>query len=344
MKNYKSKLISLILTTCLISSCSNQEKVENQINYPSVKIGVTISSIETNPFFQSAYRAYEAEGKEHPSLNLLLESASNNQDKQNEQIERMLKQGAQALVINIVNVQDAPAVVDRLCERKIPVVFFNRSPGDKSLASCSTAYFVDGDAVQAGVLQGLQVLTKWKEHPEWDKNRDGVIQYAMIEGIPGHAGAIARTKWSVSTMSSYPELSIPVEKVLQDTAMFQTKAAEDLMQKWIEQPEFSKVEVILANNDSMALGAIKILKAHNINIPVFGIDGSPPALAAVKAGDMAGTVFNDAETQAKTSLRMAANLASNRPVLEGTGQEMEYQVVRVPYQNINKENLDKFTK
>lgn len=344
MKHSQSKLLSLVLAVCFISSCSDQEKIDNQIHYPNAKVGVTISSIETNPFFQSAYRAYEAEGKAHSSLSLLLNSASNSQDKQNKQIENMLQQGVQALVVNIVNVKDAPALVEQLCKQKIPVVFFNRSPGDKSLASCSTAYFVDGDAVQAGVLQGLQVLTEWKSHPEWDKNRDGVVQYAMIEGIPGHAGAAARTKWSISTMSSYPELGIPVEKVLQDTAMFQTKVAEDLMQEWIKRPEFSKVEVILANNDSMALGAIKVLKENNINIPVFGIDGSPPALAAVKAGDMAGTIFNDAATQAKTSLRMAANLAANRPVLEGTDQEMEYQVVKVPYQNINKENIDKFTK
>lgn len=338
----KVRMSILFAASFSLLGCVDNEQSEQQIVYPTAKVGVTVSSIETNPFFQSAYKAYENEGKENSSLSLILDSAANDQNKQNEQIESMLKNGAQALVINIVNVKDAPQLLDNLCKKRIPAVFFNRSPGDKSLASCDSAYFVDGDAVQAGVLQGLQVLNAWKEHPEWDKNRDGVIQYAMIEGIPGHAGAMARTKWSISTMSSYPELSVPVQGILQDTAMFQTKVAEELMTKWIGQPEFSKVEVILANNDSMALGVISALKEHNISLPVFGIDGSPPALAAVKAGDMAGTVFNDAATQAKTSLRMAANLAAGRPVLEGTGQEMEYQVVKVPYQNITKENIDSF--
>lgn len=325
------KIFALVLT---LNACSEDPKNPTQ-NYPEARIGVSISSIETNPFFQAAYQAYKDVGDKENNLTLYLESANNEQKIQNEQIEKMLQQGAQALVLNIVEVADGAKITEELCQRRIPVVFFNRSPGDKALANCPTAYFVDGDAVQAGVLQGLQVLTKWKQNPDWDKNKDGIIQYAMIEGIPGHAGAMARTKWSINTMASYPELATPVEKILQDTAMFQNKAAEELMQHWITDPNFQKVEVILANNDSMALGALKALREHNINLPVFGIDGSPEALLAIKDGQLAGTIFNDAKTQAEVSLRIAANLATKRPVLEGIEQKLEYQIIKIPYQNLD---------
>lgn len=328
----------------ILAACSQGTPPTSPQNttYPTATVGASVSSIETNPFFQGMYASFEQVGKEQGSLKIFVDSASNNQEKQDAQLQDMVKRGAKALVVNLADVKQGGAFVKRLCQEKIPVVYINRNPGDKDLASCESAYFVDGDAAQAGVLQGLQVLKGWKEHTDWDKNHDGVIQYAMIEGIPGHAGAMARTKWSVSTMEFYPNLGTPVAKVLQDTAMFQTTMAEELLEKWIRLPEFQNVEVILSNNDSMALGAISSLKKHNIKLPVFSIDGSKASLDAVKQGDMAGTVFNDYDAQARTAVRIAANLAANTKPLDGIEYDMEYKVVKVPYQDINKDNFDAF--
>ena len=328
-----------------VAACSQntqQTAAAEKNNYPTATVGANVSDIRTNPFFQGMYAAFEQAGKDHSSLKLFVESAEGNQDKQDAQLQDMIQRGAKALVVNLADVSKGGDFVHKMCQAKIPVVYINRSPGDKNLASCDTAYFVDGDAAQAGVLQGLQVLNAWKAHPEWDKNKDGVVQYAMIEGIPGHAGAQARTKWSVSTMEFYPNSGVPVAKVLQDTAMFQTAAAEELLEKWLALPEFQNVEVILANNDSMALGAINTLKKHGVKLPIFGIDGSKTALEAVKNGDLVGTVFNDYEEQAKTAVRIAANLAAGNPVMSGIEYGVEYKVVKVPYQDINSNNLDAF--
>lgn len=334
-------LILMGLSACGLGSESEHSHHQN-VPYPEATVGASISSIDTNPFFQGMYRSMEKVGKEEKKLTLLLESAANQQDTQNNQLDAMIKRGAKALVVNLADVAFGAEMVKKYCDKNIPVVYINRNPSDKSLANCETAYFVDGDAAQAGVLQGLQVLKAWKANKKWDKNRDGVIQYAMIEGIPNHAGAMARTKWSVGTMENYPQLGVPVQKVLQDTAMFQTQAANDLMEKWIKQPEFQQVEVILANNDSMALGAMEILQKNNIDLPIFGIDGSKDALEAVKNKKMAGTVFNDFDDQSRTAIRMAANLAANKPVLEGLSHRMEYRTVKIAYEDINRDNLQQF--
>jgi methyl-galactoside transport system substrate-binding protein len=73
--------------------------------------------------------------------------------------------------------------------------------------------------------------------------------------------------------------------------MWDTAQAKDKMDAWLSGPNANKIEVVIANNDAMAMGAVEALKAHNkSSIPVFGVDALPEALALVKSGAMAGTV------------------------------------------------------
>ncbi len=76
------------------------------------------------------------------------------------------------------------------------------------------------------------------------------------------------------------------------------------MDAWLSGPNANKIEVVIANNDAMAMGAVEALKAHNkSSIPVFGVDALPEALALVKSGAMAGTVLNDANNRGESDLR-----------------------------------------
>lgn len=299
------------------TSDAKTEAVAASTVYPQAQVGMSISSIATNPFFQNMYRVYGEVDAAQNSLTLELASADNDQEKQNAQLQDMVNKGAKALVVNLADVKQGQQVMDYWCSKNVPVVYFNRSPGEKNLAACATAYFVDGDVMQAAVFQAVHILQQWKAHPEWDKNKDGKIQYAMIMGLPEHEGSDLRTRWVSQTMETYPKLNVKTEKVLADYGLFQSAKTEELMTAWQKQPEFARVEVVIANNDTMALGALNALEKQGVSLPIFGIDGSKAALEAVKQGRMAGTVFNDFEGQAKTSLRMAANLAAGKDVMDG---------------------------
>lgn len=322
----------LLVSAVLLGACSNSMNQVQMSNYPQSTVGLTISNTQ-NPFFKAFYEAYEVEVKNQPSVTAFLNNANDNQDVQNQQIEEMISQGAKALVINLADVNQGGAIIGKYCNQ-VALVFFNRNPGDKALAKCQNAYFVDGDATQAGVLQGLKVLELWKENPDWDKNKDGKIQFAMLEGLVGHAGAQARTKWAISTMESYPELGIPVESVFHEHAMFNKEIAKETVSRWALSPAFGRVEIILANNDAMALGASGALSERQINLPIFGIDATSEALDAIKADRMTATVLNDATNQAKVALRLASNLAADVSPLNGIDYRMEYRVIQVPYQEV----------
>ncbi|WP_066800332.1 galactose ABC transporter substrate-binding protein [Moraxella oblonga] len=335
MKIHKlTTLVSCILAGAfLLSACSPPAPQQaNSIPYPTANVGVSIANT-TNPFFKALYDTYESQSQAQPSLTLHLESANNDQATQYRQYDTMIGQGAKALVINIADVAEGEAVINRYCG-KVGLVFVNRNPGDKALAKCEKAYFVDGDAVQGGTLQGLKVLELWKENPSWDKNHDGKIQFAMLQGLVGHAGAEARTKWSISTMDNYPVIGIDVEQIFSDHANFDKEQARTMVAKWLTDPNFEQVEVILANNDTMALGASEALKQAGVKLPIFGIDATAEALNAVQLGDLTATVLNDAAGQAEVSLRMASNLASDNDVMSGIDYKLDHKTVRIPYQTV----------
>lgn len=331
MKKFAPTVVAGVI---VLSACTQPPASNSTANapYPTANVGVTITNT-TNPFFKSAYDAYKAEGVANPSLTVMVEDSNNDQALQYKQYDEMIAKGAKALVINLADVKEGEAVIKKYCEQ-VALVFFNRSPDEKALANCKNAYFVDGDAVQGGILQGLKVLELWKQNPTWDKNGDGKIQFGMLEGLQGHAGAMARTKWAIGTMENYPSLGLPVQEVFHNYANFNADKTKEVVTEWLASPDFANLEVILANNDTMAIAAAETLKASGYKLPIFGIDATTQGLDAVKAGDITATVLNDAVAQAKTSLRLAANLASGAEPLSGIEYKMEYKTIKVPYQEV----------
>ena len=61
-------------------------------------------------------------------------------------------------------------------------------------------YYVGASALESGVMEGELIAEYWREHPEADQNRDGVMQYVLMEGEAGHQDAIVRTEYSVGTL------------------------------------------------------------------------------------------------------------------------------------------------
>lgn len=184
-----------------------------------------------------------------------------------------------------------------------------------------------------------------------NKLRIGVFQRYQIKcksvskkspRYTGHPDAEARTTYVIKELN---DKGIKTEQLQLDTAMWDTAQAKDKMDAWLSGPNANKIEVVIANNDAMAMGAVEALKAHNkSSIPVFGVDALPEALALVKSGALAGTVLNDANNQAKATFDLAKNLADGKGAADGTNWKIDNKVVRVPYVGVDKDNLAEFSK
>lgn len=305
------------------------------------KIGVTIYKYDDN-FMSMVRKDIEKDAKDTGGVALLMNDSQNDQSKQNDQIDVLIAKGVKALAINLVDPAAAGVVISKAKSADIPVVFFNKEPNAKALASYDKAYYVGTDSKESGVIQGQLIEKHWKATPAWDLNKDGVIQFVLLKGEPGHPDAEARTKYVIETLNKD---GIKTKQLAMDTAMWDTAQAKDKTDAWLSGPNANKIEVVISNNDAMAMGAIEALKAHNKkSIPVFGVDALPEALAQIKAGNMAGTVLNDAENQAKATLLMAKNLADGKAATDGTDFKLENKIVRIPYVAVDKDNLSQFTK
>jgi methyl-galactoside transport system substrate-binding protein len=299
-------------------------------------VGVTIYKYDDN-FMAVVRQALEQEAVGDPSTKLLMNDSQNSQSMQNDQVDVMLARGVQALAINLVDPAAAPTIIQKAKMDDVPVVFYNKEPSAAALASYDKAYFVGTVSKESGIIQGDLISQHWKAHPEWDKNKDGVLQYVMLKGEPGHPDAEARTTYSVKTIN---DNGIKTDELQMDTGMWDTAMAKDKMDAWLSGPNGKKIEVVIANNDGMAMGAIEAIRATGNKIPVFGVDALAEALELVKSGDMEGTVLNDANSQAKATFELARNLANGKPAAEGTQWVLKDKVVRVPYVGVDKASLE----
>ena len=303
-------------------------------------LGFTIYKYDDN-FMSAVRKAIEKEGEQYQDVKLLMNDSQNDQSKQNDQIDVLISKGVKALAINLVDPAAAPVVIEKAKDAEIPVVFYNKEPTKEALASYDKAFYVGTDSKESGIIQGDIIAKQWKAHPEWDLNKDGVIDYVLLKGEPGHPDAEARTTYVTKSLTETH--GIKTNALHMDTAMWDTAMAKDKADAWLSGPNGAKIEVIIANNDAMAMGAVEATKAHGkASIPVFGVDALPEALTMIDNGQMAGTVLNDATNQAKATFDLAKNLAEGKAAGEGTKWNIVDKVVRVPYVGVDKENLSQF--
>ena len=161
----------------------------------------------------------------------------------------------------------------------------------------------------------------------------------MIKGEPGHPDAEARTIYSIKTLN---DNGIETEELHLDTAMWDTAQAKDKMDAWLSGPNGDKIEVVICNNDGMALGAIESMKAVGKKLPVFGVDALPEAIVKIEAGEMAGTVLNDAKGQGSATWDMVVNLAEGKSPTEGTDRKLDEKEILIPSIGIDKDNVAEF--
>ena len=304
------------------------------------RIGVTIYKYDDN-FMALMRKEIDKEAKQLKGIELLMNDSQNAQSIQNDQVDVLLSKGVKALAINLVDPSAAPTIIGKAKPDNIPVVFFNKDPGEKAIGSYDMAYYVGTDPKESGIIQGDLIAKQWKAMPAMDLNKDGKIQFVLLKGEPGHPDAEARTKYVVDQLNKQ---GIQTEQLFMDTGMWDAAMAKDKTDAWLSSSRANDIEVIISNNDGMALGALEATKAHGKKLPIFGVDALPEALQLIKKGERAGTVLNDGVNQGKAVVQLSNNLAQGKAANEGTNWKVENRVVRIPYVGVDKDNLSEFLK
>ncbi|MBQ9301306.1 MAG: galactose ABC transporter substrate-binding protein [Clostridia bacterium] len=288
------------------------------------------------------------------------------QQTQIDDINTALVTGTDALVINLVDsgaIGTAQNLMDAARAQDKPAVFFNRavSTDDAEAAELFLGYektaFVGTNFEDAGKLEG-QMIGEFlvANYDAIDLNGDGIITYVMFKGDEANQEAIARTKYAQEVADEVlAAAGKPAIKFYDDANA--NKYLVDLNGTWSNVASFeylqtilaqyneangNMVELVIANNDDMAIGAINALAQAGYNtgdegskvIPVFGVDAVDAAKELIKEGRMTGTVLQDAVGMAEATAQITANLIAGEDKFAGLNENVvivDDWFVQIPY-------------
>ena len=361
MKKTLAILLSAVMVLALLAGCGEQKQPDNdnQGNTDASELNVGVFYYDFSDVYISSVRnsmnsQLDAMGVKYNNFD-----GAGNQAQQTDQINTAIANGANLLIVNIVETSSPDAAqnaVEAARTAGIPIIFFNREVADEVVNSYDKCAFVGTNAPEAGHMQGQLVGEYLLAHyDEVDLNGDGQITYVMFKGQEGNAEAEARTQYGVEdanavlTAAGKPELAYynasATDKYLVDQGgKWSAQAANDYMATIL--PEYSEangnmVELIICNNDGMAEGAVSALQGAGYNlgdggktIPVFGVDATDSAKQLINEGKMTGTIKQDAEGMASTILNLVSSVKDGGNLMDNTASfnvDEGVAKIRVPY-------------
>ena len=231
-----------------------------------------------------------------------------------DQVNEAIDEGAAAIVLLPVNGVAAIPVVERANKAGIPVIVTNRNMDGGQFAQ------VMSDEKQAGILQGEYMA---KHLPPGAK-----IVYLM--GDASISAALLRWEgFKEACLDKRPDVQLLIR---QDCGWLETGAFR-AVSMWLK--VFPQIDGVIAGNDSMALGALRALKAagRDKGVLISGVDALEPAVKAVAAGEMSQTVKQDADKTAEEIGKLLQAAASGKVPTED---------IKVPFTEITRENAAQF--
>ena len=224
-----------------------------------------------------------------------------------------------AIILDPANADGSVGAVKKAVAANIPVFLVNAEINQEGLAK---AQLVSNNA--QGAALGAQ---------QWIQDVGEKGKYVELLGAPADNNAATRSNGYETVLSQYPDL----EKVAEQVGNWDRTQGHDKMQSMLQaNPD---INAVISGNDEMALGAIAALKEAGklANVKVGGFDGSPDAVAAIKAGELQYTVLQPVAIFSAKAVQQADSFIKTG----ATGAPTEKQLFDCLL--ITKDNVDKYT-
>jgi inositol transport system substrate-binding protein len=304
------KLLAGVAFATLMSTAAQAETV-----------GVSMALFDDN-FLTVLRNGMIEQAKGLDGVTLQVEDAQNDVAKQLDQINNFIASGVDAIIVNPVDTSATQAMTDAAAAAGVPLVYVNREPVNVDTLPDGQA-FVASNEVESGTLQTKEICRLFKEAGKAEAN-----VYVMMGELSNQA-AVMRTK-DIHDVIGTPDCSF-IKIIDEQTANWSRDQGQNLMTNWLSSG--TAFDGVISNNDEMAIGAIQALKAAGVamdQVIVGGIDATQDALAAMQAGELDVTVFQNAAAQGSGALDAALKLAR--------GEAVEKKVY-VPFELVTPANI-----
>lgn len=279
------------------------------------KVLMTISN-QQNEFIVGMGESFLSVGKEL-GYDAQLMDANLDPTTQISQIETAISQGAVAIFVEPCSADGLTTGLQQAKDAGIPVFTIHNGVSSTDLITSA----IRVDVKQGGALKMEQVI----------KDIGGSGDIAIMTGTLGQDTTNQICAGYDEVLAEHPEVNV----VFEGAGNWGAADAAPLAENWLASGK--NIDAIVCNNDGMALGVLPVLKdAGKVGeIKLYGLDATSEGLKAVKAGEMAATIFVDADAEIRAAYDMVGT------ILDGGTVDSEYVV---PAVLVTQENVDQYIK
>lgn len=285
LKKFATIMMSLILCTSLLVGCSQKSSNDTK------KIGLIVSTLN-NPFFVDLKSGIESEAKKLGYDVVVLDS-QNDPAKEVSNMEDISVKNVDVVLLNPVDSDSAIASVMVANNLDLPVITVDRAANGGKVVS-----HVASDNVEGGKMAAQYVIDQL----------GGKGNIVELEGIAGSSATRDRGAGFDNEIKN-SNLNI----ITKQSADFDRTKGLSVMENIIQSK--GNIDAVFAQNDEMALGALKALQDANMDdVLVVGFDATDDAVASVQKGDMAATIAQQPKLIGETAVDLAHRFLSGEKV------------------------------
>lgn len=279
-------------------------------------IGVSMSGLDK--FRTALLNGVVSHGQTISGLKLVTENANGDKELQKQQVQKLIADKVDAIILAVSDGDLGPQMTKMAADAGIPLVYINNVPSNL-MDLPDNQVVVASNEKESGTLETKQVCALLK----------GKGRVVVLMGEPFHAAARARTQ-DISDVIATPDCK-GLQIVERQAAYWSSDYADQQMQEWLSAGV--KFDAVIANNDEMALGAIRAMKKAGMpmkDVVVAGVDATDDALAAMVAGDLDVTILQSAVGQGTAAVDAAVKLIRKEKVPRENN---------VPFELVTPENI-----
>ncbi|MFI6872933.1 substrate-binding domain-containing protein [Streptomyces sp. NPDC050400] len=304
-------VIAAVVAVAIVGGLALWNNTGSSGGKKDLKIGMAVSTLN-NPFFTEMRAGAQAEAKKQ-GVELTVTDAQNDASQQANQLQNFTSGGMGAVIVNPVDSDAVGPSVRGANKADIPVV-----AADRGVNKAKTATLVASDNV-AGGKQAAKTLA--------DK-LGGKGTIVILQGQAGTSASRERGAGFAAGIKEFPGIKV----VAKQPADFDRTKGLDVMTNLLQ--SHPDVDGVFAENDEMALGAIKALGAKaGTSVDVVGFDGTPDGFKAVKAGTLYASVAQQPRELGKMAVQNAIKAAQDDEIPDA---------VKVPVKVVTEKNVAAF--
>jgi len=304
------KLVSIAIITTMAmgvfvgcKSNTNNSQSPSTTKSESKKIGMVISTLN-NPFFVTLKDGAEAKAKEL-GYQLLVVDSQNDSSKELSNVQDLLQKGISTLIINPVDSDAAQSSVVQANNEKVPVITVDRKSNGGDVVS-----HIASDNVKGGEIAGNFIK----------EQLGGKGNIAELQGVTGASATRDRGKGFHNIVDKDTNLKV----VSSQPADFDRQKGLTVTENMLQSNP--NIQAIFAQNDEMALGAVKALSTSGKKAIVVGFDGGDDAKKAVDSGEMTATVAQQPSLMGSMAIENAQKILSGGSVDKEIGVDLKLYV------------------